>query len=218
MSLATTIDLRDRPPLSPPARPPMRVHSRTNPLVTTPRVGHDPLTRALAWVESLGIELRVWPSPDPAAAPRDVDRPVLYLVDVDAGPPYCAAHEDWLRAPIDIEELTARADRLVARAAEVQDQAFVIDDDDVLHAGDDLVILSQVEARILRPLIDRMGDLVLRDDLIATVWPDGPPADERALDNRVKCLRQRLGAAPLRIHTVRGRGLLLERLVDGSAG
>lgn len=212
MSLATTIDLRDRPTLSPPTRPPMRVHSRTESLVTGPRAAHDPIARGLNWVESLGIELRAWPSPDPAAVPRDADHPVLYLVDIDAGPPYCAEHEDWLRAPIDLGELTARADRLVARAAEHQDQAFVIDDDDVLHAGDELVILSQVEARILRPLIERIGDLVLRDDLIETVWPDGPPADERALDNRVKCLRQRLGAAPLRIHTVRGRGLLLERL------
>jgi DNA-binding response OmpR family regulator len=77
--------------------------------------------------------------------------------------------------------------------------------------GEHIVILSEQEERLVRALADRPGQLVPRDELQLAVWPDGAPADPRALDNRVKTLRARLRGLPLRIHTIRGQGLLLER-------
>ena len=50
---------------------------------------------------------------------------------------------------------------------------------------------------------------------MAAVWPQEPPDDPRALDNRVKAVRKRIEGTGLRIHTVRGRGLLLERMAGG---
>jgi len=85
-----------------------------------------------------------------------------------------------------------------------------------LRVGDDMVVLSRLEARLMRTLIDSMGMLVLRADLVAAVWPDGPPADPRAIDNRIKSVRARLVGFPLRIHTIHGRGLILERVRTAS--
>ena len=184
----------------------------------------DSVARALSWVSTRGIEVRSWPpaAPDHAAAltspgsvdldPSCADHPVLYVVEPGMEPPHCRNLEDWVRIPLDLGELNARVDRLVAWSHDLGAAYTRVDDDDVLRVGDEMVVLSQLEARLMRALIANMGALLLREDLVAIVWPHGPPSDPRALDNRVKYLRAHLSGVPLRIHTVRSRGLLLERL------
>jgi hypothetical protein len=147
-------------------------------------------------------------------APRPATGPTLYLVPADADPPPCADElEDWIRLPIDIDELRLRADRLMARAQLLGAVPIDVDDDGVLRVGSRLVILSPLEARLVRLLLARRGELVTRDQAVAAMWPDGPPADPRALDNRVKNLRARISALPIRLSTVRARGLILEWVV-----
>lgn len=164
---------------------------------------------AVSWVESRGVEVRPWPATE---AHPNVDHPVLYLVDLGAEPPHCGPLEDWVREPVDADELFARADRLLVRGRELGASLIRVDDDGTLRVGDTIVILSDQEARLVRTLLDHMGQLVLREDLVAAVWPDAAPTDPRALDNRLKTLRQRLRDVPLTIHTVRGWGLLLEQV------
>lgn len=163
-----------------------------------------------------GVEIRPWPVPglDLDGSVPPATHPVLYVVAADAPPPWCGELEDWLREPVDAGELGARVDRLVARARGLGATLVVVDDDDVLRVGDRLLILSPQEARLLRALVADLGQLVRRADLEAAIWPEGLPDDPRALDNRVKTLRERLAGLPLRLHTVRGRGLLLERLTE----
>jgi DNA-binding response OmpR family regulator len=169
----------------------------------------DRLPVAISWVESRGIETRPWPSPD---GHPHTDHPVLYLVEPGAEAPRCGPLEDWVREPVDTDELFARADRLLVRARELGASLTRVDGDGTLRVGDQIIILSDQEARLMRALLDQVGQLVLREDLTAAVWPDDPPADPRALDNRLKTLRQRLRGVPLKIHTVRGWGLLLEQV------
>ena len=173
-------------------------------------VSGDPVARALSWIATRGVELRTWSIGSVSSEP--VDHPVLYLVDADAEPPRCRECEDWIRLPLDPADLTARADRLIAWSREAGAVYTRVDEDDVLRVGDEMAVLSHLEARLMRTLIDAMGMLVRRADLIAAVWPDGPPSDPRALDNRVKSLRARLDGLPLRIHTIHSRGLILERV------
>lgn len=179
-------------------------------------VSGDPVARAISWISTRGVELRPWHglSRPPSDSP---DHPILYLVEPGVEPPPCHDFEDWVRLPLDVTELNTRADRLIAWSREVGSVYTRVDEDDVLRVGDEIVVLSQLEARLMRTLIDSMGMLVLRADLIAAVWPDGEPADPRALYNRVKSLRARLAGLPLRIHTIHSRGLILERVrsVDG---
>jgi DNA-binding response OmpR family regulator len=171
------------------------------------RPATDPVAVALSWTASRGIDIRCWPQD---GRPTSAEHPVLYLLPVGVEPPRCGVLEDWLRLPVDLDELHARADRLLARAASTG-AALIRVDDGALHVGEHIVILSEQEERLVRALADRPGQLVPRDELQLAVWPDGAPADPRALDNRVKTLRARLRGLPLRIHTIRGQGLLLER-------
>lgn len=57
-------------------------------------------------------------------------------------PPICGDLEDWVRIPIDVGELTARADRLIAWARDLGTVSTRIDDDDLLWVGDEMVVLS----------------------------------------------------------------------------
>lgn len=183
----------------------------------TPTLARDPIARALSWIESRGIDVQPWPGPDPVVPCEGHDHPVLYLVAPEAPAPRCGDLEDWIRCPLDLAELTARADRLIGWSREVGAAYTWVDEDDILRVGDRVVVLSELEARLMRRLVESIEMLVLREDLIASVWPDGAPEDPRALDNRIKALRARLVDVPLQIHTVHGRGLLLSRSTDAEA-
>lgn len=172
----------------------------------------DPVAIALSWISSRGVEMR--PSTSAVALGRAAaDHPVLHLLDPGVEPPPCSELEDWIRVPIDLDELHSRANRLLARARHMGASLVRVDEAGTLRVGDRIIVLSLQEASLMAVLIEHLGEVVLRDDITEAIWPDGPPHDPRALDNRVKTLRQRIRGVPLRIHTVRGRGLLLERMV-----
>lgn len=144
---------------------------------------------------------------------------MLYLVESHQEPPRSWGElEDWVRLPGDPDEVYERGDRLMVRAAQRGASWTYVDDDDILRVGTDLVPLSPLEAQLVRVLLARIDEVVHRAELEAALWPDGAPADTRALDNRLTRLRRRLGPLPMEIHTVRGRGFLLERSVHRSGG
>lgn len=176
----------------------------------------DPADGAeLGWLAGSGVDARPWPpAPDDEPLAGPVDHPVLYLVEPWSPPPPCGELEDWVRRPLEHDEVVARSHRLVARGREKGANLVALDEDGVLRVGDRLAILSPLEARLVGALLASCGDVVARDRVTAAVWPDGPPSDARALDNRVKVVRERLAGLPLRIHTVRGRGLLLSQVAE----
>lgn len=160
----------------------------------------------LTWLAERGLSIRLPGAPRSLVA---VGTPVLHILPADAPPPTCGPLEDWIRLPIERDDLIVRADRLLDRAR-ARSPLPVEVVDGVLRAGELVEVLSPQEERLMRALLDQPGQLVPREDLIAATWPDGAPSDPRALDNRVKTLRRRLEAFPLRLHTVRSRGLLVE--------
>jgi two-component system OmpR family response regulator len=85
-----------------------------------------------------------------------------------------------------------------------------VDADDVLRVGNRLVVLSPIEARIMRILLESVGTVVSRERINREIWPWKEPTDFGTLNGRVKLLRAHIAKLPLRIHTVRRRGLLLE--------
>lgn len=179
------------------------------------RPASDVLASDLSWIADRGIQVRPWPpAPHDTFSSPSPDQLILYLVDPAGSPPPCAELHDWIRLPGDRDELLARADRLLVRGRRRGAGLLLVDEHDVLRVGDQIVILSPQEARLIGALIDALGHLVVREDLMAAIWPDEVPDDPRALDNRLKSLRTRLDGLPLRIHTVRGRGLLLEWVAD----
>lgn len=188
----------------------------------------DPAGEVIGRIVQRGVQVERWPTgadgrasgvaghgsgpSTPSAPTTPADRPVLYLVEPGVAPPTLWGElEDWVRLPADAEELHSRADRLSWRAGGLRAARIVIDDDDLLHVGETMVALPGTEARLLRHLLAAEGSLVARVAAAGAMWPDGPPSDPRALDNRLKELRRRITGLPIQITTVRGRGFVLEQ-------
>ncbi len=84
-----------------------------------------------------------------------------------------------------------------------------IDDFGVLRFGDAWTALTPTQEVIMRMLVERLGGAVGRDELAAATWPGGGPGPH-AIDVHIHRLRPRLKEMGLLIHTLRGRGFLLE--------
>jgi hypothetical protein len=155
-----------------------------------------------------GVAIFAWPEESVAVAAIDRDAPCLLLVAPDAEPPDdWDGLTDWVRLPVDDRDLRARVATL-QRLASHAPTPFV-DEYDVCWRGSRWVALAPIEARIVGALLARCGSVVSRSELGAAVWPDGMPAP-RALDGRLRRLRDRIEPLGISIHNVRRRGLLLE--------
>ena len=162
----------------------------------------------VSWAGSVAI--LAWPDQvDEAAACARVAQPRLLLVASDADPPAdWDGLTDWIRLPVDQRDLCARVAAL-QRLASRRAPAPVLDEHDVLWRGEHWLALSPIEARIVEVLLDRCGEVVARDVLASAAWPDAPPRS-RAVDAHVRKLRSRVEPLGLRVHRVRGHGLMLE--------
>ena len=89
------------------------------------------------------------------------------------------------------------------------DVVIVLDDYGVLRRGDRWVALTPTQEVIVRVLLDRLGDVVGRSQLLAATWPSGG-TDPHAIDVHIHKLRRRVRDLGLVIHTLRGRGFMLE--------
>ncbi|CAN5450212.1 hypothetical protein BH10ACT1_BH10ACT1_32210 [soil metagenome] len=182
-------------------------------MLTKARPTSDPIAQAVSWISTRGIAVERLTTSHLELDPEPPDHPVLYLIEPGVLAPMAWTElEDWVRLPADASELYDRADRLLARAARAGRSLTCVDADDLLHVGERLLPLSPLEANLMRLLLVEPGTLVGRAHLEAELWPLGTLPEARALDNRVKRLRRHLEGLPLRIHTVRARGFLLELL------
>lgn len=113
--------------------------------------------------------------------------------------------------PASEEEIAARASALVRRRHlhEAVSTGPHLDEMGVLHLGDRWVDLPPLEARLFRVLLDRAGEAVATGELLRAGWSNG--SDSRGnLRIQVLRLRRRLAGTGLSIHTLPGRGYMLE--------
>jgi DNA-binding winged helix-turn-helix (wHTH) protein len=94
------------------------------------------------------------------------------------------------------------------------DSAVHIDELGVLRRGGAWISLSPTQEAIVRVLVEHVGEAVARGDLAAAAWPSGGPLPH-GIDVHIHKLRPRLAELGLVIHTLRGRGYMLE--FDGGA-
>jgi DNA-binding winged helix-turn-helix (wHTH) protein len=119
---------------------------------------------------------------------------------------------DWLRRPAEPRDVLARIETIQRRAR--PERVLRLDDDGLLWRGFEWVALAPVEIPLLECLLQRMHQLVSRDELEAAAWPDGDSPGTRALDTRLQRLRTRVAKLGLEITNVRQRGLLLTTCVE----
>ncbi len=139
---------------------------------------------------------------------------LLLLEDGVPAPTVDGCLEDWARLPLDEDDLRARLAAVEARSLR-HVPGPRLDQDDVLHIGEESIPLAVIEARLVGALLERPGAVVPRQALSSAAWPDGERG-RNALDVHVLRLRRRLAGTGLVIRTVRSRGYLLESA--GGAG
>jgi DNA-binding response OmpR family regulator len=124
--------------------------------------------------------------------------PRLLLVGPDDPPPArLERDEDWIRVPADEQDLWARLESLRRRR-----RPRLSDDGRRLVVDGRSLTLSDAEATVLTPLLERFGELVHWHHL------GGP---QKQIAGRLSRLRKRLVDVGLVIHRVRGQGALLDR-------
>lgn len=131
------------------------------------------------------------------------------LVVVEHGPPPATDDwlEDWLRAPVDEDEVRIRLETLRARARNHADELAL--EDGVLRVGRHVVVLPPIQARLTAAMLERRDAVVSRETLLRRGWPEDKPKDRNVLDVHLARLRRLLADTGLQIHTVHRRGYLL---------
>jgi two-component system OmpR family response regulator len=154
------------------------------------------------------VKLVHWPA---QAARRDElaadGHPRLLLVGEGVEPPDLEDGEDWIRVPADEHDLWTRVQRLAILGARRLPPELV--DGVVLRYGGATVLLTDADGQLAGPLVERFAHLVPREELERRIWPGGPPGP-RSLESRLHRLRQATIELGLTVHTVRGRGFVLD--------
>ncbi len=131
--------------------------------------------------------------------------------------------DDYLPKPFELAVLTARVRGLLRRRdwqAAAPRTTFnlnsrTIDFDNLeLRTPDRMIPLTQMEANLLRYLVEREGRNVPRKALLEEVWGVHEDTDTRAIDNFIVRLRRYLEddpSAPKHLLTVRGVGYKVVR-------
>lgn len=73
------------------------------------------------------------------------------------------------------------------------------------------VILTALEFKLLRQLVDRRGRVQSRDQLLSDVWGYSADVTTRTVDTHIKRLREKLGSMGKYVQTIRGVGYKFSR-------
>jgi hypothetical protein len=135
---------------------------------------------------------------------------MLCLFVVEGGCPAPTVNdirEDWIRVPAPRDDFAVRISALQARAGSYA--APVLDLDGVLYFNGRTVALSATEEEFLRPLIQRFGKIIPREEIISALSRERGDMSRNALDLQVLRIRRRVGQLGLQLRTVWRRGYLL---------
>ncbi len=124
--------------------------------------------------------------------------------------------DDYVTKPFSPREVTLRIRAILRRGEPKWDgehlTAGPIEIDPARHEvsiGGKPVILTMLEFKLLRTLIERRGRVQARDRLLNDVWGYESAIDTRTVDTHVRRLRKKLGKAADAIESVRGFGYRL---------
>ncbi|MBF5046374.1 response regulator transcription factor [Aggregicoccus sp. 17bor-14] len=127
--------------------------------------------------------------------------------------------DDYVPKPFSVRELLLRV-RAVLRRGEADEggaQAVLLRAGDIeldgarhqVRVGGQEVVLTALEFRLLRTMLERPERVQTREVLLSDVWGIQAEIHTRTVDTHIKRLREKLGAAGDIIETVRGVGYKL---------
>ncbi|GGL86081.1 DNA-binding response regulator [Streptomyces anthocyanicus] len=157
-------------------------------------------------------------APAPAGPP-----PVLFLTARDAAEDrisgLSAGGDDYVTKPFNLEELILRIRAILRRTAGRPSDAHLVVADLVLDPeghhvtrGGVPVLLSPTEFSLLRVLMEHVGQVLTRRQLLDAVWHYDFGGDDSIVASYISYLRRKVDTGePKLIHTVRGTGYVLRR-------
>ncbi len=153
---------------------------------------------------------------------RGNNLPVLILTAADSveervkGLDYGA--DDYMAKPFSLQELEARVRALTRRGmgsttATISHGPLIYDQSGRVATIDGrMVELSARELGLLEVLLQRVGRLVSKDQLVERLCDWGEEVSNNAIEVYIHRLRKKIEKGPIRIATVRGLGYCLEKI------
>ena len=123
--------------------------------------------------------------------------------------------DDYLTKPFDNRELVARSKAILSRTFEKKNilagklaaDGIVLDPEThEVFIEDQLIDLTHTEFRLLHLMMERVGRVQSRENLLVNVWNYDTDIETRTVDNHVGRLRGKMGSKGEMIKTVRGVG------------
>ena len=128
--------------------------------------------------------------------------------------------DDYLPKPFDYKELIARIKVRLREKASLKsepkilihgDLKLILDTHDAYFSGK-AIDLTQTEFDIIRLLLQKIGQVVSRDDIIKEVWKgSADAAQKRTIDVHIRALRKKIPALTRHVISVYGVGYKFER-------
>lgn len=128
--------------------------------------------------------------------------------------------DDYLAKPFDYKELVARIKVRLREKATYRSEPkvlvhgelkLVLDTRDAFYGGSSIE-LTQTEFDILRLLVQKIGQVVPRDEIIQEVWKGAESgAQKRTIDVHIRALRKKIPALTRHVISVYGVGYKYER-------
>jgi two-component system phosphate regulon response regulator PhoB len=131
--------------------------------------------------------------------------------------------DDYVTKPFSVRELILRIKAVLKRSEskkeilEVQRRFGELTIDIESHevfVNNKQVILTALEFKLLRQLVDRRGRVQSRDQLLSEVWGYSAEVTTRTVDTHIKRLREKLGTMGKYVQTIRGVGYKFSRIPE----
>ena len=125
--------------------------------------------------------------------------------------------EDYVTKPFSVRELILRVKVILKKQTDTTENNELVEfgpiklnlDAHEVLINDDEIILTALEFKLLKHLIQRRGRVQTRDQLLGDVWGYSSEITTRTVDTHIKRLREKLGTVGDYIQTVRGVGYRL---------
>lgn len=126
-----------------------------------------------------------------------------------------AGADDYITKPFSLAVLRARIQAVLRRKEQIDKQIIYLEnfsfnfDAMTFLKGNEALVLSKTEQRLVRLLVMNRGLILSREDLLERIWDGGEFVDENALSVTVRRLREKLEdnpAKPQYIKTIYGIG------------
>jgi DNA-binding response OmpR family regulator len=134
---------------------------------------------------------------------------VLIVAALRPAPEIDSELEDWMREPIDLQELQTRADTLRIRAHQ-RSLLPRLDDHGLVRVGTRWVAIPDAQLPVVALLLARIGRLVELEQIVEVYTGHGNSGHRTAISAVMNRLTTRLREVGLDLHVVRGRGYVLD--------